>query len=103
MAGVIPPQLSEPQVPVAKAQVNVELSVGIAMVTASVVPVTADCCSPVFQFAFTVTSLNGLKKVCAEAVVLNSAIRATAKTKTVRREKANRIDGCLPGIVMHPS
>src|SRR5579872_4021181 len=58
-AGVIPAQVSEPQVPVAKAQVKVEL--GMACVTSSDPPATVVCCAPVFQLASTVTSLYGLK------------------------------------------
>jgi len=65
---------------VAKAQLNVESRAGMALVTAWVLPVTADCCSPVFQFAVLVTSLYGLKKICADAVALKNATRTTAKT-----------------------
>src|SRR5579863_10387269 len=103
MAGVMPAQFSEPQFPVAKAQVNVESPAGMVLVTASTVPVSADCCSPVFQFVLIVTSLYGLKRICAEAVALNSATRTTAKTTTAWEREANRIRSCLPRIVIQAS
>ncbi|MGA2891053.1 MAG: hypothetical protein ABSE51_23785, partial [Terracidiphilus sp.] len=46
-------------------------------------------CSPVFQFAVLVTSLYGLKKICAEAVALHSVTRTTAKIAAAHVEKAN--------------
>src|SRR5262249_12621677 len=51
----MPAQLSEPQVPVAKAQISVEL--GMTLVTGWTVPVTAERCKPVLKSALMVTSL----------------------------------------------
>jgi hypothetical protein len=85
----MPPQFSEPQLPVAKAHVKVELFAGMALVTVWVDPVTADCCSPVFQFAVLVTSLNGLKKICADAVATQLAVRSAARMAARQIERAN--------------
>src|SRR5262250_2679739 len=51
----MPAQLSEPQVPVAKAQISVEF--GMTLVTGWIVPVTAERCKPVLKSALMVTSL----------------------------------------------
>src|SRR5579883_1567958 len=57
MATVMPAQLSEPHVPVAKAQTSVLF--GIAEVIGIAVPLPPEvvCCAPVLKLALTVTSL----------------------------------------------
>src|SRR5262245_50397241 len=51
----MPAQVSEPQVPVAKAQISVEF--GMTLVTGWTVPVAAERCKPVLKSALMVTSL----------------------------------------------
>jgi hypothetical protein len=55
MDGEMPAQLSESQLPVAKAQTSVWF--GMALVTGCTVPVTAERCKPELKSALLVTSL----------------------------------------------